>query len=117
MCIEYKSSSEAIGEFTHFLGMAVFHGKLLDAFFIRPFYKMMLNKDITVEDMEQVDGEYFNSLKYIMDNDPTDLDIYFVAEDEIFGEIKEIPLKPDGENIQGSFTEKEFILSPFRYFS
>ena len=43
--------------------MAVFHGKLLDAFFIRPFYKMMLNKDITVEDMEQVDGEYFNSLK------------------------------------------------------
>ena len=86
--------------------MAVFHGKLLDAFFIRPFYKMMLQKDITVEDMEQVDGEYFNSLKYIMDNDPTDLDIYFVAEDEIFGEIKEIPLKPDGENIQGLEAKK-----------
>ena len=90
--------------------MAVFHGKLLDAFFIRPFYKMMLNKDITVEDMEQVDGEYFNSLKYIMDNDPTDLDIYFVAEDEIFGEIKEIPLKPDGENIQGHY---DMLLPPY----
>lgn len=25
-------------------GMAVYHGKLLDGFFIRPFYKMMLGK-------------------------------------------------------------------------
>ena len=35
-------------------GMAVFHGKLLDAFFIRPFYKMMLEKSITLKDMESV---------------------------------------------------------------
>ncbi|CAG5135199.1 unnamed protein product, partial [Candidula unifasciata] len=35
-------------------GMAVFHGKLLDAFFIRPFYKMMLRKAITLNDMESV---------------------------------------------------------------
>ncbi|KAG2466270.1 NED4L ligase, partial [Polypterus senegalus] len=35
-------------------GMAVFHGKLLDGFFIRPFYKMMLGKQITLKDMESV---------------------------------------------------------------
>uniref|UniRef100_A0A673JQX3 E3 ubiquitin-protein ligase n=1 Tax=Sinocyclocheilus rhinocerous TaxID=307959 RepID=A0A673JQX3_9TELE len=35
-------------------GMAVYHGKLLDAFFIRPFYKMMLQKPITLQDMESV---------------------------------------------------------------
>ena len=35
-----------------FQGMAVFHGKLLDAFFIRPFYKMMLKKPITLDDMQ-----------------------------------------------------------------
>ena len=45
-------------------GMAVFHGKLLDAFFIRPFYKMMLEKEITIRDMEAVDPEYYNSLDY-----------------------------------------------------
>merc|ERR1712042_401485 len=38
-------------------GMAVFHGKLLDAFFIRPFYKMMLRRAITLDDMQQVDAE------------------------------------------------------------
>ena len=42
--------------------MAVFHGKLLDAFFIRPFYKMMLRRAITLDDMQQVDAEYYNSL-------------------------------------------------------
>ena len=30
-------------------GMAVFHGKLLDGFFIRPFYKMMLGKSIELK--------------------------------------------------------------------
>ncbi|GAA6065957.1 E3 ubiquitin-protein ligase NEDD4-like isoform X1, partial [Tachysurus ichikawai] len=35
-------------------GMAVYHGKLLDGFFIRPFYKMMLGKPITLNDMESV---------------------------------------------------------------
>ena len=49
-------------------GMAVYHGKLLDAFFIRPFYKMMLGKDITVRDMEAVDPEYYNSLSYKCDS-------------------------------------------------
>lgn len=43
-------------------GMAVYHGKLLDAFFIRPFYKMMLEKPIDLRDMESVDMEYYNSL-------------------------------------------------------
>ena len=35
--------------------MAVYHGKLLDGFFIRPFYKMMLGKSIELKDMESVD--------------------------------------------------------------
>lgn len=46
-------------------GMAVYHGKLLDAFFIRPFYKMMLEKPIELKDMEAVDVEYYNSLLYV----------------------------------------------------
>lgn len=39
-------------------GLAVFHGKLLDGFFIRPFYKMMLGKQITLNDMESVVSRY-----------------------------------------------------------
>ena len=58
-------------------GMAVYHGKLLDGFFIRPFYKMMLGKHIELKDMESVDAEYYNSLLYIKENDPNELDIRF----------------------------------------
>jgi len=66
-------------------GMAVFHGKLLDAFFIRPFYKMMLDKEITIRDMEAVDPEYYNSLDYIRRNDPEPLALTFSVDDEILG--------------------------------
>uniref|UniRef100_A0A7N6AX38 E3 ubiquitin-protein ligase n=1 Tax=Anabas testudineus TaxID=64144 RepID=A0A7N6AX38_ANATE len=68
-------------------GMAVYHGKLLDAFFIRPFYKMMLQKPIILQDMESVDSEYFNSLMWIVQNDPTDLDLRFTVDEELFGQF------------------------------
>ncbi len=48
---------------------------------------MLLSKSITLADMEAVDREYHQSLKYIIDNDPTDLDLYFVVSEEILGEV------------------------------
>ncbi|KAK2854067.1 hypothetical protein Q5P01_006728 [Channa striata] len=80
-------------------GMAVYHGKLLDAFFIRPFYKMMLQKPITLQDMESVDSEYFNSLMWILQNDPTDLDLRFTIDEELFGQTHQHELKPGGTEI------------------
>jgi len=77
-------------------GMAVYHGKLLDAFFIRPFYKMMLGKPITLKDMESVDSEYYNSLKWILENDPECLDLKFTVDEEGFGTINEAELKEGG---------------------
>ena len=59
--------------------MAVYHGKLLDGFFIRPFYKMMLDKPILLKDMESVDTEYYNSLLWIEEYDPVELDLTFQA--------------------------------------
>ncbi|CAF1337842.1 unnamed protein product, partial [Didymodactylos carnosus] len=82
------------------MGMAVYHGKLLEAFFIRPFYKMLLGKPINLTDMETVDREYYQSLKYIVDNDPSDLDLYFVVNEEILGDFREHELKPNGQHIQ-----------------
>ena len=38
---------------------------------------MMLDKDITLDDMEAVDAEYYNSLQWIKDNDPAELDLTF----------------------------------------
>ena len=90
--------------------MAVFHGKLLDAFFIRPFYKMMLKKQITLDDMQSVDSEYHSSLVWIMDNDPEPLEQFFVYDDEMFGEIRSIPLKENGEDIPvTNENKKEYV--------
>ncbi|XP_068432599.1 E3 ubiquitin-protein ligase NEDD4 isoform X2 [Clinocottus analis] len=91
-------------------GMAVYHGKLLDAFFIRPFYKMMLQKSITLQDMESVDNEYFNSLKWILENDPTDLDLRFTIDEELFGQTHQHELKLGGSEIViTNDTKKEYI--------
>ncbi|KAG8001526.1 E3 ubiquitin-protein ligase NEDD4, partial [Nibea albiflora] len=91
-------------------GMAVYHGKLLDAFFIRPFYKMMLQKPITLQDMESVDSEYFNSLMWILENDPTDLDLRFTIDEELFGQTHQHELKPGGTDIViTNENKKEYI--------
>ncbi|XP_042872289.1 E3 ubiquitin-protein ligase Nedd-4-like isoform X2 [Penaeus japonicus] len=80
-------------------GMAVYHGKLLDAFFIRPFYKMMLGKPIELKDMESVDSEYYNSLLWIQENDPADLDLTFSVDEESFGRTSSHNLKENGGEI------------------
>ncbi|XP_017754016.1 PREDICTED: E3 ubiquitin-protein ligase NEDD4 isoform X3 [Eufriesea mexicana] len=80
-------------------GMAVYHGKLLDAFFIRPFYKMMLGKSIDLKDMESVDSEYYNSLLWIKENDPSELELTFCVDEESFGHTSQRELKPDGANV------------------
>ncbi|CAB3408664.1 unnamed protein product [Caenorhabditis bovis] len=89
------------------IGMAIYHGKLLDAFFIRPFYKMMLGKKITLFDMESVDNAYYNSLIYVKDNDPADLELSFSVDDSIFGETRNVELVPGGASISVNEENKE----------
>lgn len=48
------------------VGLAIFHRRFLDAFFIVSFYKMILNKKVTVADMESVDAEFYRSLQWIL---------------------------------------------------
>ena len=45
--------------------MTVFHGMYLDGGFTLPFYKQLLGRPITLEDLESVDTEYYRSLKWM----------------------------------------------------
>lgn len=45
-------------------GLAVFHQRFLDSFFIPAFYKMILQKKITLQDMESVDADLYRSLQW-----------------------------------------------------
>lgn len=88
-------------------GMAVYHGKLLDAFFIRPFYKMMLEKNIELKDMESVDSEYYNSLLWIKEFDPEDLDLTFSVDEEQFGQTTSHDLIEGGASMAVTNSNKD----------
>ncbi|XP_017781172.1 PREDICTED: E3 ubiquitin-protein ligase Nedd-4 isoform X3 [Nicrophorus vespilloides] len=92
-------------------GMAVYHGKLLDAFFIRPFYKMMLGKAIDLKDMESVDSEYYKSLLWIKENDPSGLDLTFSIDEDSFGHTTLHELKPGGADIPLDNSNKDEYIS------
>lgn len=47
------------------LGIAVFHGHCLDGGFTTPFYKQLLNKPITLSDIEGVDPGLHRSLTWM----------------------------------------------------
>lgn len=93
------------------VGMAAYHNRLIDGFFIRPFYKWMLNKPITLNDIEAVDIEYYKSMKYIMDTDDVEcLEMTFTSDEDVYGQQVEHELKPNGKNIKvTNENKKEFI--------
>jgi E3 ubiquitin-protein ligase NEDD4 len=48
------------------VGLAVFHQRFLDAFFVTAFYKLILKKSITLKDMESVDADLHRSLQWTL---------------------------------------------------
>jgi E3 ubiquitin-protein ligase NEDD4 len=93
------------------VGLAVFHRRFLDAFFVGAMYKMMLRKKIVLQDLESVDSEMFKSLCWMLENDITDI-LYetFSVEEDRFGEKVTIDLKPNGRDIEVTNENKrEFV--------
>jgi E3 ubiquitin-protein ligase HUWE1 len=66
------------------IGKAIYDGRLLDAYFARSFYRQLLGKSVDYRDVEWVDPEYYNSLCWILENDPEVLELTFSVEaDEV----------------------------------
>ncbi|CAO3678688.1 unnamed protein product [Umbelopsis vinacea] len=93
------------------VGLAIFHRRFLDAFFIVSFYKMMIGKKVAVADMESVDADFHRSLMWMLENDITDvLDLTFSTDDDRFGEVVTLDLIPDGQNIEVTEeNKKEYV--------
>ncbi|KAJ8482507.1 hypothetical protein ONZ45_g14927 [Pleurotus djamor] len=90
------------------LGLAIFHRRFLDAYFVRSFYKMILKKTVSLADLESVDTDLHRSLTWMLENDITDiLDETFTTLEERFGEIVTVELKPGGEDIAVTEKNKE----------
>lgn len=93
------------------VGLGVYHRRFLDAFFIGAFYKLLLRKKVGLQDMESVDNEVYNSLKWMMENEIDGiLDLTFAVDDEVFGEIVQVELKPGGKDIEVTDeNKKEYV--------
>ena len=86
------------------IGTAVFHGHHIDGGFTTPFYKMLLNKPITLDDIEANDPDLHKSLNWMLNNNIQDIiDTSFSVEHEAFGVIRVHELKPGGKNIPVRF--------------
>lgn len=60
------------------VGKALFDGQLLDVHFTRSFYKHILGAKVTYHDIEAIDPDYFKNLKWMLENDISDvLDLTF----------------------------------------
>jgi E3 ubiquitin-protein ligase HUWE1 len=87
---------------------ALFDGQLLDVYFTRSFYKHILGVKVTYHDIEAVDRDYYKNLKWLLENDVSDiLDLTFSmdADEEKHilyekTEVTDYELKPGGRNIR-----------------
>ncbi|XP_034980713.1 NEDD4-like E3 ubiquitin-protein ligase WWP1 isoform X2 [Zootoca vivipara] len=92
-----------------FIAMALFHGKFIDTGFSLPFYKRMLNKKLTIKDLESIDTEFYNSLIWIRDNniEECNLEMYFCVDMELLGKVTSHELKLGGSNLLVTEENKE----------
>ncbi|XAR67356.1 Ubiquitin--protein ligase [Bertholletia excelsa] len=87
---------------------ALFDGQLLDVHFTRSFYKHILGVKVTYHDIEAVDPDYYKNLKWMLENDVSDIpDLTFSmdADEEKHilyekTEVTDYELKPGGRNIR-----------------
>ncbi|KAJ1697814.1 hypothetical protein LUZ63_006326 [Rhynchospora breviuscula] len=87
---------------------ALFDGQLLDVHFTRSFYKHMLGIKVTYHDIEAVDPDYYKNLKWMLENDVSDIpDLTFSmdADEEKHilyekNQVTDYELKPGGRNIR-----------------
>lgn len=83
------------------IGMAVFHGHHIDGGFAMPFYKMLLNKNINLDDIEGVDPDLHSSLQWILCNNIEGVldGTTFAVEHAAYGAVSLHELKPGGKEI------------------
>jgi hypothetical protein len=100
----WSSSPEVV-----LFSQALYHGRFIYSGFTMPFYKRMLNKKLTMKDIESIDPEFYNSVVWIKDNniDECGLELYFSVDFEILGQVIHHELKESGDKIRVVEENKE----------
>jgi E3 ubiquitin-protein ligase NEDD4 len=99
------------------VGLAIFHRRFLDAYFVLSFYKMILGKQIGLADLEGIDADLHRGLSWMLENDITDvIDETFTKTEDRFGELVTVELKPGGADIAvDESNKKEYVELVVKY--
>ena len=83
------------------MAKAIFDGMMLDCYFTRIIYKLITNTPLSYHDMEDYDPVFYNSLKWLLENDFTDSETYltYSYNHDNLGDMQIVDLIENGRNI------------------
>lgn len=93
------------------MAKALSEGMLIDAFFTRAFYKMILGQDLELKDLEQQDYNFYTSMCWLRDNKLNGDEYTFSYIYDYFGKMVTKELIPEGEKtfVQEENKERTFL--------
>ncbi|CDW84627.1 ubiquitin hect domain family protein [Stylonychia lemnae] len=83
----------------HVVGKAIYEQQLLDCYFVKALYKIMLGLPLNYHDVEDFDNELYKNLSWCLSNSVENLGFTFTETVEKFGANDEIEIIPGGCNI------------------
>ena len=100
---EHLKQFEFVGKI---MAKVIYDGMMLDCYFTRIIYKLITNTPLSYHDMEDYDPVFYNSLKWLLENDFTNQNTYltYSYNHDNLGEIQTVDLIENGRNID--VTEK-----------
>jgi E3 ubiquitin-protein ligase HUWE1 len=83
------------------IGKALHENCLMDCYFIKSIYKMIIGQKLAFKDLEDFDNELYNGLAWMLKkkHDVTALMETMCVEYDEFGLTKTVDLVPDGRNV------------------
>eukprot|EP00828_Plagiopyla_frontata_P008790 TRINITY_DN14452_c0_g1_i4.p1 TRINITY_DN14452_c0_g1~~TRINITY_DN14452_c0_g1_i4.p1 ORF type:complete len:258 (-),score=55.90 TRINITY_DN14452_c0_g1_i4:104-877(-) len=81
--------------------------------FTKSFLKHITNQTLVIQDIEDIDASLSQQLKWILENDVTDLDLTYSMNQDICGQIVEISLIPNGNEIPVTNENKKEYVKTF----
>ena len=83
-----------------FVGKALWDFQLLDCYFVKAFYKIILGLPLTYHDLEDYDSSLYKSLNWMIENQGVEsVCSSFVETINYFGDQKEVELCEGGKDI------------------
>ncbi|KIK51665.1 hypothetical protein GYMLUDRAFT_50398 [Collybiopsis luxurians FD-317 M1] len=100
------------------LGLAIFHRRFSEAYFVVSLYKMILQKEVALADLECINAEIYSRMIWILENDMTNvIGVTFTTTEEQFGNTVTIELKPGGARIPVTEKNKrEYVKCAIDYY-